>query len=96
MRTAVMTNEENSKELLAASARGIKGSSDLVREHNASRMTHHEITGMIDEGHSKESLISSAEVFSIRTSFRDMKKHINVKEMMAVLHALRKWLPIFK
>ena len=30
------------------------------------------------------------------TSSRDMKKHINVKEMMAVLHALRKWLPILK
>ena len=96
MRMAGMTDEENSKELLAASARGIKDSSDLVREYNASRMTHHEITGMIDEGHSKESLVSPAEVFSIRTSSRDMKKHINVKEMMTILHALRKWLPIFK
>ena len=96
MRMAGMTDEESSKEFLAASARGIKGSSDLVQEHAASRMTHSKIVGTIDEGHSKESLVSSAEVFSIRTSFRDMKKHINVKEMMAVLHALRKWLPIFK
>ena len=96
MRIAGMTDEENSKEFLAASARGIKGSPDLVREHAASRMAHSKIAGTIDEGHSKESLVSSAEVFSIRTSSRDMKKQINVKEMMAVLHALRKWLPIFK
>ena len=89
MRMARMTDEENSKEFLATSARGIKGSPDLVREHAASRMAHSKIVGTIDEGHSKESLVSSAEVFSIRTSSRDMKKHINVKEMMAVLHALK-------
>ena len=56
MRMAGMTDEKNSKELLAVSARGIKDSSELDREHNVSRMTHHEITGMIDEGYSKESV----------------------------------------